>query len=319
MVSKFKKIDLSGVKTISIRKRKSKVRFQEFADVYDPARQSFRAFVNSLPEFLVAKDLVAFAALVAAARARSKPVIVMIGAHVVKVGLSPLLIDLLERRIVTCVAMNSAAAIHDVETAKWGTTSEDVETNLRDGTFGMSMETGGFINTTLSTSMASDGETGYGEALGRALQDAPYRKMSILATCYRLGVPATVHAAIGTDIVHQQPTMNGAATGELSFRDFRLLCNEVKELTPGAVVMNIGSAVILPEVFLKALTVGRNLGHPARGFTTANFDMIQQYRPRMNVVSRPTKDSGKGYMFTGHHEIMVPLLCAMIKDRLRAR
>ncbi len=318
--SRFTKIDLSGVKTISIRKRKSKVRFQEFARVYDPGKQSFRAYVDSLPRFLVANDLVAFASCIARARRRSKPVIAMIGAHVVKVGLSPLLIDLLTRKIVTCVAMNSAAAIHDVETAKWGTTSEDVETNLQDGTFGMSMETGGFINTTLSKAMAESGEIGYGEALGRALQNAPYRNMSILATCYRLGVPATVHAAIGTDIVHQQPTMDGAATGELSFRDFRLLCNEVKELRKGSVVMNIGSAVILPEVFLKALTVGRNLGHPTRGFTTANFDMIQQYRPRMNVVSRPTKGSpGKGYMFTGHHEIMIPLLCAMIKDRLRAR
>jgi hypothetical protein len=318
-VSKYNKIDLSGVRTISIRKRKSKVRFQEFADVYDPGTQSFRTFVGSLPRFLVARDLVAFADAVAAARRRRRPVIVMIGAHVIKVGLSPLLIDLLARKVVTCVAMNSAAAIHDVETAKWGTTSEDVETNLQDGSFGMSMETGEFINTTLSSAMAGDAGMGYGEALGRALRDAPYRKMSILATCERLGVPATVHAAIGTDIIHQQPTMDGAATGELSFRDFRLLCNVVKDLSKGGIVMNIGSAVILPEVFLKALTVGRNLGHPARGFTTANFDMIQQYRPRMNVVSRPTKNSGKGYMFTGHHEIMIPLLCAMIKDRLRAR
>jgi hypothetical protein len=242
----------------------------------------------------------------------------MIGAHVIKVGLAPLLVDLLERGVLTCVAMNSAAAIHDVESAKWGTTSEDVEANLLDGTFGMAKETGDFINGVLAEAMASREDRGYGEALGAKLQDAPHRAQSVLATCYRLGVPATVHAAIGTDIIHQQPTMNGAATGELSFRDFRVLANVVKDLK-GGVMMNIGSAVILPEVFLKALTVGRNLGYGASGFTTANFDMLQHYRPRVNVVARPTKGSGKGYMFTGHHEIMIPLLCAMIKDRLRSR
>jgi hypothetical protein len=317
-MSKFQKIDLSGVTTISIKKRKSKVRSQEFAGVFDPARGSFRAFVDSLPHILVAEDMRTFVGDVVRARAKKRPVIAMIGAHVVKVGLSPLLVDLVERGIVTCVAMNSAAAIHDVETAKWGTTSEDVEANLQDGTFGMSRETGDFINGVLSAAMKQRGDTGYGEALGAKLQDAPHRAKSILASCYRLGVPATVHAAIGTDIIHQQPTMDGAATGELSFRDFRLLCDVVKDLR-GGVIMNIGSAVILPEVFLKALTVGRNLGHGAAGFTTANFDMLQHYRPRMNVVARPTKNAGKGYMFTGHHEIMIPLLCAMIKDRLRAR
>lgn len=317
-MSKFKKIDLTNVRTISIKKRKSKVRTQEFARIYDPAREPFRAFVNSLPHILVAEDLRTFVDDIVRARAKKRPVIAMIGAHVIKVGLSPLLVDLLERGILTGVAMNSAAAIHDVETAKWGTTSEDVEANLLDGTFGMSRETGTFINGALSAAMAERGEKGYGEAIGERLQDAPQRSKSVLATCYRLGIPATVHAAIGTDIIHQQPSMNGAATGELSFRDFRLLCNAVKDLR-GGVVMNIGSAVILPEVFLKALTVGRNLGYGANGFTTANFDMLQHYRPRMNVVSRPTKSAGKGYLFTGHHEIMIPLLCAMINDRLRAR
>jgi hypothetical protein len=214
--------------------------------------------------------------------------------------------------------MNSAAAIHDVETAMWGQTSEDVEASILNGTFGMSKETGEFINGVLGHAMVSD-DAGYGEALGKALQRAPLRKMSLLATCYRLGVPATVHAAIGTDIVHQQPTMDGAATGEMTFRDFKVLCNEVKNLRGGGVVMNIGSAVVLPEVFLKALTVVRNLGFKAQGFNTANFDMIQHYRPRMNIVLRPTKNHGKGYCFTGHHEIMIPLLFAMIKDRLKTR
>ena len=317
-MAKQKKIDLSEVRTISIRSRKSKVRSQEFAKVYDPAKGSFRAFADSLPRILVAQDLREFTDAVVRARRANRPVVAMIGAHVIKVGLAPLLIDLLERKVVTCVAMNSAAAIHDVETAKWGTTSEDVETNLQDGTFGMSKETGEFINGVLTETMAGRDDMGYGEAVGARLQDAPYRKVSILASCHRLGIPATVHAAIGTDIIHQQPTMNGAATGELSFRDFRVLCNVVKDLR-GGVVMNIGSAVILPEVFLKALTVARNLGHGADAFTTANFDMLQHYRPRVNVVARPTKRSGKGYLFTGHHEIMVPLLCAMIKDQLRKR
>ncbi len=318
-MAKFSKIDLSKVKTISIKKRKSKVRFQDFAQVYNPKTQSFGKFVESLPDILVAQDLSNFVDDVVRAHRKNKPVVAMIGAHVIKVGLSPLLIDLLRKNIITCVAMNSAAAIHDVETAKWGTTSEDVEKNLMVGTFGMSKETGDFINKHLSQSMASNDDAGYGEVIGKALQNSPYKNNSVLATCYALGVPVTVHAAIGTDIIHQQPTMDGAATGELTFRDFKVLCNVVKNLRGGGVVMNIGSAVVLPEVFLKALTVARNLGNNAKGFTTANFDMLQHYRPRMNVVHRPTANSGKGYMFTGHHEIMIPLVCAMIKDKFRSR
>jgi hypothetical protein len=234
------------------------------------------------------------------------------------VGLGPLIIDLMKRKVITCVAMNSAAAIHDVESALWGKTSEDVEKNMSDGTFGMAKETGEFINGHLNEGLVN-GSEGYGEVLGEALQKAPNARISILATAYRLRIPATVHAAIGTDIIHQQPSMSGAATGELSFRDFKVLANVVKDLRGGGVVMNIGSAVVLPEVFLKALTVARNLGYRANGFTTANFDMIQHYRAKMNVVTRPTKNGGKGYMFTGHHEIMIPLLCAMIKDKLRVR
>ena len=312
---KYKQIDLSKVKTISIKKRKSKVQFRDFAEVFNPKKQSFSAFVKSFPHILVAEDLRQFVNDVVTSRKRKKPIIALIGAHVIKVGLAPLIIDLLQRRIITGLAMNSAAAIHDVETALFGKTSEDVEENITDGTFGMSKETGEFINGTLGLAMIT-GDIGYGEALGRALLHAPHRNVSIISTCYRLGVPVTVHAAIGTDIIHQQPTMDGAATGEMSFRDFKVLCHLVKDLRGGGVVMNIGSAVILPEVFLKALTVARNLGYKVRGFVTANFDMIQHYRPRMNVVLRPTKNSGKGYMFTGHHEIMIPLLCAMIKDRL---
>lgn len=238
----------------------------------------------------------------------------MMGAHVVKVGLAPIIIDLLHRGFVTHIAMNSAAAIHDVETAMWGHTSEDVAVNLMDGTFGMSRETGEFINRALVKGFAETND-GYGETLAQKIiaLNAPNKSVSILAACYEAGIPVTVHAAIGTDIVHQQPTMDGAATGELSYRDFKIFVSSVKELRNGGVVLNLGSAVILPEVFLKALTVARNLGFKAQGFSTANFDMIRQYRPQMNVVERPTQRRGRGYSVTGHHEIMIPLLAAMIK------
>lgn len=313
----FRQIDLKKVRTIPFARRKSKVRFADFGKVYNPSG-TFGAFVRSLPRILVAEDLRMLVGDITRSRRRDKPVIAMIGAHVIKVGLSPLLVDLIKRRIITCVAMNSAGAIHDTECAMWGRTSEDVETNLADGRFGMARETGEFINGIIADGVRK-GDEGYGETLGRALQRAPFKRVSILATCYALRVPVTVHAAIGTDIIHQQPTMDGAATGELTFRDFKVLCHVVSMLRNGGVVLNIGSAVILPEVFLKALTVARNLGHAVRGFTTANFDMIQHYRPRMNIVHRPTRDGGRGYLFTGHHEIMIPILCAMIKEELRVK
>lgn len=214
--------------------------------------------------------------------------------------------------------MNSAAAIHDVEIACWGKTSEDVEAYLRDGRFGMSEETGKFINVSLKRG-CEESDAGYGETMGASLQKARYKNESILAACYRLGVPVTVHAAIGTDIVHQHPLMSGSITGEMTFRDFKVLCENVRGLDRGGVIVNIGSAVVLPEVFLKALTVARNLYPSVRGFTAANFDMIQHYRPRMNIVQRPTRDGGKGFLFTGHHEIMVPLLCAVINSLYRTR
>jgi hypothetical protein len=318
MSSRYPSVDLSKVKTMSIKKRKSKVALGDFARPFDPRKGSFAGYIRSLPRILAAKGLQELVGHILASRKRRKPVIVLIGAHVIKVGLSPVIIDLLKRGVITAVAMNSAAAIHDVESAMWGKTSEDVEENLKDGTFGMSEETGDFINRTLSTSLKEEG-VGYGEALGRELlrRRALYRKVSVLATCYRLGLPVTVHAAIGTDIVHQQRTMNGAATGELSFRDFKIFSHVVSGLVGGGVVMNWGSAVIMPEVFLKALTVARNLGFRAKGFVTANFDMIQHYRPTMNILHRPTVNGGKWYSFTGHHEIMIPLLAAMIKQRMR--
>jgi hypothetical protein len=313
-MSRFPKTDLSGITLISIDDRKSKVGEESWARPFDPDG-TFRQFVDSLPDILIARELRAFASLTAAAVRLGKPVIMMMGAHVIKVGLAPVVCDLLEKGILSGVAMNSAAAIHDSESCLFGETSEDVAATITDGTFGMSRQTGEFINRTLREAYDSDdGEIGFGEALGERLLEADTGRASIMATCVRLGRPITVHAAIGTDIVHQQPSMSGEATGELSFRDFRGLCHQVAGIGSGGVVMNVGSAVILPEVFLKALTVARNLGAPAFDFTTANFDMIQHYRPRVNVVQRPTQDGGKGFSFTGHHEIMLPLVAAMIKD-----
>jgi hypothetical protein len=317
-MSRYPKVDLSGINLISIAERHSKVAETEWARPVEPGA-TFDEFIDSLPDILIARDLRAFVSLAVEAVRLDKPFILMMGAHVIKVGLAPLICDLLERRILTGVAMNSAAAIHDTESCLFGETSEDVAATITDGTFGMSKETGEFINGTLRAAYESDDrEIGFGEALGERLLTMDTGRTSIMATCVRLGLPITIHAAIGTDIVHQQPTMSGEATGELSFRDFRALCQQLFALGSGGVVMNVGSAVILPEVFLKALTIARNLGAPAFDFTTANFDMIQHYRPRVNVVQRPTQDGGRGFSFTGHHEIMVPLTAAMITSRLAA-
>lgn len=316
-MTKHKRADLSKVKTISIKNRYSKVSPADFAKPFDGARDSFANFAASLPNILMAAELRSLVEDIVKARQGGFPVIVMMGAHVIKVGLSPVLIDLVKKKIITAIAMNSAAAIHDVETAMWGQTSEDVAANMMDGSFGMAQETGELINSTLSEAYKNT-DLGYAEALGKRLTElnAPNASVSLLATCHALDVPITVHAAIGTDIIHQQPTMDGAATGELTMRDFRTLCELCKELTGGGVVLNIGSAVIMPEVFLKALTVARNLGAHATGFTTAVFDMNTHYRPTMNVKVRPTQEGGRGLYFTGHHEIMIPLLAAMINAKL---
>jgi len=320
IMSKYKQTDVSGVKTISIKGRKSKVTPRDFAKPLDSEHTSFKDFADSLPHILIANDLRDLVDDIVNARKKNKPVILMMGAHVIKVGLSPLIVDLLRCGIITHVAMNSAASIHDVETAMWGKTSEDVAVNLMDGTFGMSKETGDFINLALTKGM-KESDAGYGEVLGEKIiaMNAQNRSLSILANCYELDIPVTVHAAIGTDIIHQQATMDGAATGELSYRDFKVLVNSIKNLVNGGVVLNFGSAVIMPEVFLKALTVARRLGYKAKGFSTANFDMIRHYRPQMNIVERPTQKHGRGYNFTGHHEIMFPLLAAMIKMQLSSK
>ncbi len=320
-MSRYPKTDLSPIRLISITQRHSKVAEREWATPLPPGA-TFDDFTKSLPDILIARDLRAFTRLAADSVELGKPFILMLGAHVIKVGLAPLIRDMIERGIITGVAMNSAAAIHDTESCLFGETSEDVAATITDGTFGMSKETGEFINGTLREAYESDDpEIGYGEALGQRLMEAGTGRVSIMATCVERNIPITIHAAIGTDIIHQQPSMSGEATGELSFRDFRALCHELRDLGSGGVVMNAGSAVIMPEIFLKALTIARNLGSPVFDFTTANFDMIQHYRPRVNVVQRPTQDQrhGHGYSFTGHHEIMLPLTFAMITSEVHAR
>ncbi|MBU2585287.1 MAG: hypothetical protein KKH32_08145 [Bacteroidetes bacterium] len=314
-MSKYKTADLSKIKTYSIKKRKSKVDINSLAQVFDPKSSNVKHFLSSLPKFLAVNELHEFTDAILKAKKKNKPVVFMLGAHVIKVGLSPLIIDLMKKKYVTAFALNSAAAIHDIELSLFGKTSEDVAAGITDGSFGMARETGDFINSTLGKYQFAN--VGYGEALAIELkaQKAKYLKHSILFNAYKLNLPITVHAAIGTDITHQQPNVNGAAIGELSYFDFKILCDVISKLGNGGVVANIGSNVIMPEVFLKTLTVARNLGNNVFNFTTANFDFIQHYRPRVNVVQRPTQDGGKGFQFTGHHEIMIPLLCAMVKSR----
>lgn len=310
--------DLSAIRTVPVSRRPNKVRASEFAHPPAGSGESFAAFIDGLPDVLVARDFRAVVDAIVHAARNLRAVVVMLGGHVVKTGLAPLLIDLMRRGVVTHVAMNGSAAIHDYEVARFGATSEDVAAGLRDGTFGMAEETGREMNDAFTAGM--HGQRGMGEALGRALDargDLSNPELSILLGALRLGVTTTVHAAIGAEIIHQHPAANGAAIGDTSHRDFRRLAAALAGLDGGGVVLNLGSAVIMPEVFLKALTIARNLdGGRPRDFVSVDLDMQRHYRPRMNVVQRPTLDSGRGYEITGHHEIMVPLLAWAVVDRL---
>ena len=301
--------DLSGVRTVPVGTRPNKVNATLLAA--PPADdRSFDAFLASLPDLLAGRDLrTAVAAIAAAARAR-RGVIVLLGGHVIKTGMGPLLVRLLRRGVITHVAMNGAAAIHDFELAAFGGTSEDVAAGLKDGTFGMAEETGSEMNAAIARGHAEG--RGLGEALARwldARRDVPGRAHSVLLAAHAAGAPLSVHTAIGADIIHQHPAADGAATGATTHRDFRRLAASVATLDDGGVVLNLGSAVIMPEVFLKALTVARNLsgGKPTH-FTAVDCDMIRQYRPRLNVVERPTQMGGAGILLTGHHEILIPLI-----------
>ncbi len=311
-------LDLSDVKRIPVAERPNKVSSVDFASPPAPGA-SFADFVESLPQVLEAESFRAVVRSLAAATRDGRTCLWMLGGHVVKTGLSLVLIDLMERGVITHVAVNGATVIHDYETCRWGGTSEDVEAGLRDGTFGMALETGRDMN--LAIRRGRDLGIGLGQALAEDLaarSDNRHPELSLLLACRRLGTGITVHAALGAEIIHQHPEADGAAIGETSYRDFLTLAGAVEGLDGGGVALNVGSAVILPEVFLKALTVcrNRNDGRPRR-FVTADFDMIRHYRPRVNVVERPTRTGdGQGYQITGHHEIMLPLLAWAVAERI---
>lgn len=307
-------VDPSGVHTYPLASRPSKVRAEDFRPPYRPGG-SFGAFLASLPAFLQAEDLRAVASAVAQAHREGRVVALGLGAHNIKVGLQPLYADLMERGLVTSLALNGAGIVHDFELAFAGHSSEDVAAQLGDGRFGMARETGQWLNR-----VVRDGHRlgkGLGEAVGEAIweEGLPFRERSLLAAAYRCRVVATVHVALGTDIVHMHPEADGEAIGGASLRDFHRFCAVVRELE-GGVYLNVGSAVILPEVFLKALTLVRNLGHEVAHFTTANLDFVRHYRPSVNVVGRPTGGGGRGYHLTGPHETLVPLLFAAVLEEL---
>lgn len=313
---KYQPIDLSRVTTYPIAERGNKVSLQrDFAGDIS-AGMSVSALLAAMPNQLGGESLNAIINAVVKAHQNGKPVVIAIGGHVIKCGLQPVLKKLIQANIITAVAMNGSATVHDYEISLIGATSEDVGAVLHCGTFGMAEETGRDINGALKAGV-TDG-IGYGEALGRFIvqNDNPHRDSSLLATCYEQGIPATVHVAVGTDIIHQHPDCDGAVLGQATFTDFRLFTSVVSTLGHGGVFINIGSAVIMPEVFLKALSITQNMGFHVDGFTTANFDMTQHYRPLQNVVKRPTAGDSRGLTITGHHEIMIPLLAAGILDRI---
>lgn len=309
---RFKPLSLKKLTTYSLRERKSKVRLEDFAKPWTPGG-SFQSFLESLPHLLAAQDFQAIAAALLKARTENRTIHWAMGAHVIKVGLNPVLIALMEQGFVSALSLNGAGVIHDTELAMVGRTSEDVDQELGKGTFGMARETATFLNRSIS--QGDKKGLGLGRAVGQALLASGFTFLSasLLATACRLDIPVTVHVAIGTDIIHLHPSMDARATGKTSHRDFQTFCSVVRSLEEGAFI-NIGSAVVLPEVFLKAITLVRNLGFPLNHFTTVNLDFIRHYRPSTNVVHRPTMEGGKGYYLVGHHELMVPLLAASLLE-----
>ncbi len=308
-------VDLSKVKRYSISERKNKVSLENLINLEKFRSDNVNDFLSSFPDVLASKNLKKVADAIIYAKDDNKKVLFMLGAHIIKVGLSPLVNELLNKKVIDAIALNGAGIIHDAELALYGFTSEDVLENLKDGSFGMAIESNDFINNAVSD---SKGEEGLGYIIGKKIieSNAPYLSYSILGTAYNLNIPVTVHTSIGAEIIYQHPTMNAEAMGRASYNDFKKLIEIVSGLKDG-VVVNFGSAVMLPEVFLKALSTARNLGYDVSNLTTANFDMIQHYRPNENVVKRPTDNNqnGKGYSITGHHEIMMPLLAKMILSK----
>lgn len=313
----YREADLARLRTVPVAGRRNKVDPSLLASPPGDDR-SFSAFLESLPDVLGARDLRAVVTGVAGAARAGRGVVLLVGGHVIKVGLGPLINAWIARGIVTHLALNGAAAIHDYELAAFGGTSEDVESGLGDGTFGMAEETGAQMNRAIAA--AARAGQGMGEGLAAALAASaglPGGEVSILLAAHRAGVPVTVHAAIGAEIIHQHPAADGAALGDTSHRDFRRLAGSIPDLDQGGAVLNWGSAVVLPEVFLKALTIARNLGggRPTH-FLAADFDMQRHYRPRVNVVQRPTRSGGAGYLLTGQHEVLIPMLVWGVLEEL---
>lgn len=310
----MKPVDPAKIKTYSLKDRPSKVKIEELARPYQKGG-SFADFFGSLPKLLGAKHLTEVAAAIVQARRDGRPVMLGMGAHAIKVGLNPVIINLMERGVITSLSLNGAGIIHDFELAYMGHTSEDVDKEILTGAFGMAEETGALINGAINAAAAKG--LGIGAAMGGMILDStfPHRDKSLLAACARLKVPVTVHIALGTDIIHMHPAFDGAATGKAAHQDYLAFCSIVADLE-GGVYINLGSAVLLPEIFLKAVTLVRNLGHQLVHFTTVNMDFVQHYRPSTNVVRRPTQGGGRGYALTGHHEIMLPLLAAAVIEGL---
>lgn len=308
--------ETAPLQTYKLGTRPSKVTVEDLKPPFAPGG-SFADFLQHLPGFLQANDLKELAAAIAAAHREDKVVALAMGAHSIKVGLQPLYIDLMERGLITSIAMNGACIVHDFEMAHSGRTSEDVDARLAGGEFGMARETGEWLNAVINR--GAQRGLGLGQAVGMAIweEGLPHRDKSLLANAYRLGVVATVHVAVGTDVIHMHPQADGAALGAASLKDFHRFCSVIKELEHG-VYLNIGSAVILPEVFLKAVSLVRNRGCGIAHFSTADFDFIKHYRPAANVVRRPTGSGGKGRQFTGPHEILIPLLFAAVLENLAA-
>jgi hypothetical protein len=306
-------LDLSKLETYPLASRKSKVSAQQIGKPAEPG-MSFREFWNRLPDVLAGRDLRELVSRMKRARENDRAILWGLGAHVIKVGLSPLLIDLMERGYVQGLALNGAGIIHDFEMALVGETSEEVAEGLGAGKFGMAEETGSLLNRAINEGVASG--LGLGESVGAFLTELspPHMKLSLLTNAYRQAIPVSVHVAVGTDIIHMHPQASGEAIGKGSLTDFRLFASVARGLDGGGVYLNFGSAVLLPEVFLKAVSVVRNLGYPLTDFSTANFDFIRHYRPRVNVVERPVTGTGRGFDFVGHHEILMPLLAAALLD-----
>ena len=308
----YEEFDLSGVKTYPLRSRPSKVTLAQFATPYQ-AGSGLGGLMKSLPGLLAAKDFKDVVQAIVAAKRDGRAIVWGLGAHVLKTGLSPVLVDLMERGFVSAIAMNGAGIIHDFEIALSGGTSEDVDATLGPGTFGMAEETGTQLNRAIADGVAAG--LGLGQSVGKFLDviKPPFAQISVTAAAWRRQIPVTVHVAVGTDIIHMHPQASGAAIGEASLRDFKYFVSTVSRLE-GGVYLNCGSAVILPEVFLKAVAIARNEGRSLDGLTTVNLDFLRHYRPLTNVVNRPTAGTGRGYSLTGHHELLIPLLAAALVE-----